>query len=299
MFPANINSSYLRGSKGCGFRKGYNTFYCLILMIEKFRKARDKGHKFGALLTDLSKAFDCLNHELLIAKLAAYGFDKKALHIIFNYLNDRRHRTKISGNYSSLVEILFGIPQGSILGPLLFNIYLCDLFFNDFDITIASFADDTTPYVCSPSISSVIDALQVNGSKIFYWFNINSLKANASKSHLLLSTKEKFSLSINESIVESSTCEKLLGVLIDNDLTFDQHVTTLCNKASQKLSALSRVANFMSIEKRRTLFKAFIMSQFEYCSLIWMFHSRGLNNRINRIHERALKITYSDCNSSF
>ena len=111
----------------CGFRKGYNTQYCLLAMLEKWKSSVDKGSSFGALLTDLSKAFDCLSHELLIAKLHTYGFSLNALRLVHSYLTNRKQRTKINNKYSSREEILFGVPQGSILGPLLFNIFLCDL----------------------------------------------------------------------------------------------------------------------------------------------------------------------------
>ena len=113
----------------CGFRKGYSKQQCLLPMFEKWKRAVDNGKVFGLLLTDLSKAFDYLSHELLLAKLHVYGFSFSALRLILSYLTNRKQRTKVNSSYSSWEEILFGVPQGSILGFLLFNIFLCDMFF--------------------------------------------------------------------------------------------------------------------------------------------------------------------------
>ena len=108
----------------------------MITLIEKWKKSVDNDGAFDALLTDHSKAFDCLSHELLIAKLDAYGFDKNALKLVNSYLTHRKQRVKINDKYSSWSEILFGIPEGSILGTLLFNVFICNTFYfmEDFDI---------------------------------------------------------------------------------------------------------------------------------------------------------------------
>ena len=159
----------------CGFRKGYNTQYCLLAMLEKWKSSVDEGSSFGAFLTDLSKAFDCLSHELLIAKLHAYGFSLNASRLAHSYLTNRKQRTKINSKYSSWEEILFGVPQGYILGALLFNIFLCDLFFIMNESEFASYPDDNTPYTLGQNIDNVIRTLKMipsnylNGSLTIRW----------------------------------------------------------------------------------------------------------------------------------
>ena len=117
-FFENIFSKYQ-----CGFWKGFSTQQCLVAMLEKWKRFVDNSNMFGALLTDLLKAFDCLDHELLIAKLNTYGFSLTVLKLVHNYLSNKKQRAKINSSYSSLLEIIFGVRRGSNLGPLLFNIF--------------------------------------------------------------------------------------------------------------------------------------------------------------------------------
>ena len=122
-------------------------------MLEKIWKNLDQGNFSGMLLADLSKAFDCLVHDLLIAKLNAYGFDYNALSMINNYLSDRKQRTIIGNVFSKWSNIIIGVPQVSILGPLLFNIYINDIFYFSDATTITNNADDNTPYACDTTCS--------------------------------------------------------------------------------------------------------------------------------------------------
>ena len=165
----------------CGFRKKYSTQHASIAMTEKARKILDKGETFGALLTDLLKAFDCMTHDLLIAKLHALNFDMNALNLIFDYLTGRKQRVKINSSFISYLDIFQGVPQGSILGPLLFNIFLCDLFLFVEEVDTMSYANDNTPYVCSENIDLTLEKLEEVGKVLFEWFSNNFLKANADK----------------------------------------------------------------------------------------------------------------------
>ena len=118
----------------CSFRKGFGAQNCLLYMIETLRKTRDKNWVFAAVMTDLSKAFDCISHEHLIAKLNAYGFDETSLKVIISYLKNRMQTTKVGASFSQLLNIMYGVPQGSILGLLLFIIYICDHFIVNKDV---------------------------------------------------------------------------------------------------------------------------------------------------------------------
>ena len=230
----------------CGFRKRFNTQQCLLKMLEKWKRSVDEGKVFGVLLTDLSKAFDCLDHELLIAKLInAYGFSLPALRLINDYLSNRR-QARIGKSFSDWFEVTLGVPQGSILGPLLFNVFLADIFLVLKDVDIANFADDNTPFTSANNIDDLIDSREKASSSMFKWFKDNLLKSNPGKCHLLVSTNENTKINIGEFSIANSDCEKLLGVKIDNKLTFDCHVSDICKKANRKINALARIAPFIT-----------------------------------------------------
>ena len=197
-------------------------------MIEKWKNSVDKGKTFGALLTDLSKAFDCLPHDLIIAKLNAYGFSLSASKLIHNYLSHRKQRTKINSSYSSWEEILFGVPQGSILGPLLFNIFVSDLFSVLSDVEFASYADDNTPYVVKNNIRSVIKSLEKTRVELFEWFSDKQMKANPEKCHFITSESKDLLINVENNQITNSKCEKFLGIKIDHKLTFSAHINEIC-----------------------------------------------------------------------
>ena len=210
------------------------------------------------LLTDLSKAFDCICHDLLVAKLHAYGLSLPTLKMIQDYLLNPKQRTKIGSSYSIWESIISGVPQGSILGPSLLNIFLCDLFLEHKDSCFTNYADDKTPYVVENNTAEVIENLTIITQKLFTWFSNNQMKVNQDKCHLLLSTQEEANIQIANTTIKCSKSKKLLGIVPDNKHKSNKHVENICQKASKKLNALTRVTNYMELPKRRILMNAFL-----------------------------------------
>ena len=166
------------------------------------------------------------------------------------------------------LEYLKGVPQGSILAPLLFNVILANLFLVLKNVDIANFANDNAPFTSANNIDDLIDSLEKTSSSLFKWFEDNLFKGNPDKCHLLVSANEKTKINLGEFSIENSDCEKLLEVKIVNKLTFDCHVSDMCKKANRKINALARIAPLINISKWRILMNSFFRSQFNYCPLI-------------------------------
>ena len=140
---------------------------------------------------DLSKTYDCLPHDILIAKFRAYGLDRSSLILLMDYLNSRKKRTKVDSSYNKWSEIKHGIPPGSILRPLLFNIFINDLFFVAEKSDICNFADDNTLYSCGANLKTVLENLKHDASELLYWFKISFMKANPEKLQFMILSKNR------------------------------------------------------------------------------------------------------------
>ena len=196
-------------------------------------------------------------------------------------------------------KLYWGVPQGSILGPHLFIIFLADLFFVVNSTDIANYADDNTPYATASDTDCLIASLEEASKSLFTWFDNNPMKSNADKCYIFVSSNEKVTIKIGSHEIANTKLEKLLGIHLDSGLSFDYHIISeICKKASPKICGLARVRSGMSLSKQHTLMKAFFNSQFNYCPLIWMCHSHENNNKINRLHERCLIIIHNDNRSS-
>lgn len=255
----------------CGFREGRSTQHAILNMLRKWQNAIANNKKVGAILIDLSKAFDYLPHDLLLAKLSTYGIGKRSIKLLHSYLSNRKHRVRIGSHLCSWLKVLLGVPQGSILGPLLFNIFINDLLYGITDIS--NFADDNTLFSCVQNLDQVCSSLIGKLNLVLDWFHCNSMVANPFKFQLIFpgNVNANISLKFENIKIERVEVVKLLGIKIDSKLSFLPLVRKLCKRSNQKLRALRTARNFISQRQTELLVNAYILSPFNYCPLIWMF----------------------------
>ena len=284
-----------------GFRKNHGTQHSLMRMIEDWKKLLDKGYHIGVVYMDLSKAFDVLKHDLLLAKLEAYGFTYDSIRYIQSYLTDRMQRTNVNSQFSIWEKTHIGVPQGSILGPLFFNIYINDIFHFVNKCTLCNYADDNTMYTYDRDLSNLKVQINLDFENLDLWFDDNYMVLNPKKCEFMYLGKSKESQIINykQYNLKAKETKVLLGVVIDNKLSFKDHVSSICKKASRKMNALNRISSLLNYNEKITILNSFIQSQFNYCPLVWMFCLRASNNKINKIHERALRVCQNDYVSTF
>ena len=242
---------------------------------------------------DLSKAFDCLPHGLIIAKLHTYGLELPACKLLFSYLRGRKQRVKISNSRSSLAVLTKGVPQGSILGPLLCNIFINDLFLFIEKCRLYNYADDNSLDSSSENLADVLYNLRHDGRNAIEWFAKNGMQANPDKFHFMLfsptPTEQQVLQLCDGTSLMSKTEVTVLGVTIDDKLCFSQHISVCCNKAARQLNALARISKHLNINSRRAIYNSFIMSNFNYCPLVRHFCGQVNNQKLEKIKDRALR----------
>ena len=237
---------------------------------------------------DLSKAFDSIPHDLLIAKFHAYGFSIDAVTFFYSYLKRHNQNVKINNTHSVFQVLLSGVPQGSILGPLLFKFFINK-----------NFADDNTISAAEKTIENLISTLEEESQAATEWFKKNEMFVKPDKFQAIIinknsKMKDSYPLNINDQKINSENCVKLLSIETDNKLCFEQHISTLCKKASNRLNAIGRIQKYMGFKEKEILLNSFVYSNFNCCPLVWHFCSSKSLNKIEEIQERALRLLHSN-----
>ena len=298
-FFQTILSSYL-----AAFRQNYGCNHVLLKFVEDMKHVLEKREHFGAILMDLSKAFDCLPHPLLICKLHAYGVSLKSCELMISYLSYRKQRVKVGSSKSDWCLMRKGVPQGSILGPLLFNVFINDIYyFLENMCVLYNYADDNNIGYSHSDPEALVHRLEDCGKVAIKWFKNNDMEANPSKFQGLLclygNQRAPDKITIANVEIPFSVNVKLLGVTVDSNLNFDTHISNICKKSAKYLRAISRVSKYLTTECRQYLYNAFVVSNFHYCNIVWHFCGTGNTFKIEKINRRALRIIFNDHRSSY
>ena len=292
-------------SKLGAYRKGHGCSQILTLATNSWKWSLDNNLIVGALLMDLSKAFDSIPHDLLVCKLYSYGFSKDACAFMISYLCNRMQRVKIRNVYSEWKPTKRGIPQGSCLGPLLFNIYVNDMFSCIKQSELFNYADDNTLSYSNQDIDVLMETIVNDTKRLMDWFNANFMKVNPDKFQMILmkpkgnGTELPKEMEFENYNIKTSQMVTLLGIKIDNELTFDEHVKHLCQKASRQLKVMYRFKNLLGSREKCILFKTFIISNFNFCPVVWTFCHVSSIRKLEKVQERALRFLTDDMHSEY
>ena len=257
-----------------GFHSLHSTSMCLADVTNTLLENIDKGQLTGLVFLDLKKAFDTLDHRVLLNKLTSLGFNKASVQWFNTYLTDRSQSVVVNGSTSEPQPILFGVPQGSLIGPLLFIIYINDLPSVVSHCKIQLYADDTLLYISSSSVTDI--ELSEDLRHIIEWLNNNFLYLYYSKTKIMLSGAHQRLSRINKFLVKAKDTVlsrvyqfKYLGVILDPSLSWNDHVDDIGRNVSMRLGMLRRARKVIPRESCITLYNAMILSIFDYCAVIW------------------------------
>jgi hypothetical protein len=279
-----------------GFRRGFSTDTCLIYLTDFIRKETDQGNYVGMLLLDLQKAFDTVDHSILIMKLSASGLGKNIVRWFSSYLSDRQQLVDISGTFSSTATVTCGVPQGSILGPLLFLIYV-----NDMSALIKNklllYADDSAILVSHKCLSRVEQALTEDLHLVSQWLIDNKLSLHLGKTESIvfgskhkLKSKSVLDINCNGTSIQPTKSVKYLGVTLDQHLSFAVMADAVLKKANSRLKFLYRKKEFLSEFTKKLLIMSLVQCHFDYACSVWYNGlSQSFKNKLQTTQNKMIR----------
>ena len=289
-----------------GFRKSRSTQHSLIQIIDSINKTIDNGFYGCGIFIDLSKAFDTVNHKILLNKLEHYGIRNESLCWFQSYLNNRKQFVTINQSESELLQMTCGVPQGSVLGPLLFLIYINDLPSISNKLDFFLFADDTNIYYESPDLANLEKTINKELKKLYQWLCSNRLALNIDKTNFVLfhslhkPMNMPVTLMVNKKAISQTNSVKYLGVLIDSTLSWKYHIHELCKKISKTIGIFYKIRHFVNSQILSSLYYAMIYPFLLYGINVWGSASQHLINPLLILQKKFLRMkTYNDQHNEF
>lgn len=292
-----FNDNQLLHNKQFGFTKGRNTTDAGVALIKHIFDAWEQKQDAIGIFCDLSKAFDCVDHETLLLKMEHYGVSDNSLTLLKSYLTGRVQKVNINGTDSSGAPLLMGVPQGSILGPLLFLIYVNDLPYYTEDLCeIVLFADDTSLIFKIDRHRAIFDDVSNALSQILHWFTTNNLLLNAKKTKCVKFTMPNVkqvntSITMNDEILEIVNSTVFLGITLDHKLQWGPHIAALAGRLSSAAYAVRKIRSLTDVETARLVYFSYFHSVMSYGLLLW--GSAADIEAIFVLQKRAIRAIYS------
>ena len=289
-----LNANNILTSHQFGFRKSFSTELAAVDLYDHLLNKLHEKQYTCAIFLDLAKAFDSVNHGILLDKLYKYGVRGPALRLFQSYLSNRRQYVKLCDIKSNLNTVDIGIPQGSILGPLLFLIYINDLP-NASNFYVKLFADDTFLSLSDPSLHNLNVRTNIELKKIYRWLEANRLTLNIAKSKFMILTNKrisdrKFKLKINRTTLEKCSSYKYLGLFFDKDLDWKTHVSYVCKKISKTCGIISKLRHCVDINTLKTVYYSLGYSYLRYGNIVWGNAAESILEPLKTIQNRIIKI---------